>query len=93
VRTRCSHLGVKKSNTAASTSDLKTPKPFFSNLSIYSSLPIWSIPSRRIHGSGDEQNLYTEVVQLLKKDLKSNIDIEAIFSVIEGLRDLKERRA
>lgn len=34
----------------------------------------------KLNGSGDEQDLFAEIVQLLKKDLGSGIDIEAIFS-------------
>lgn len=46
----------------------------------------------RVNGSENERNLYYEIIRLLRKDLRSNMDIEAIFSVIDGLKDLKEHR-
>lgn len=45
----------------------------------------------KVNGSENERNLY-EIIRLLREDLRSSMDIEATFSVIDGLKDLKEHR-
>jgi hypothetical protein len=38
-------------------------------------------------GSPEQQYIYNEIIQMLKDDMGPDVDIEAIFSVIDGLQD------
>jgi hypothetical protein len=38
-------------------------------------------------GSSELQAIYNEIIQMLKDDIGPDVDIEAIFSVIDGLQD------
>jgi SIR2-like domain len=38
-------------------------------------------------GLSEQQDIYNEIVEMLKDDMRPDVDIEAIFSVIDGLQD------